>query len=309
MPTYSELADELRKDGITHDGLRRKYLKNLHDVSKRNVITYYSGWLQKPGLPVPDNLFAVDDLDKNGFMTAIHAMDRKLGLDLLLHTPGGSAAATESLVDYLHSMFQSDIRVIVPQLAMSAGTMIACAAREIIMGKQSSLGPIDPQYGGLPAHGIIEEFQDARKDMMSNSGSHFIWQPIIAKYHPTLIGECQKAIQWSKNLVGEWLEKVMFKDIKDDKVRKDRIKKIVEELGDHQVTLSHDRHISIQKALDIGLNVIPLETAEPKDKFQDAVLSVHHANMLTLMETNAAKIIENHLGKATILQLQVTRTK
>ncbi len=27
------------------------------------------------------------------------------------------------------------------------------------MGKHSSLGPIDPQIFGLPAHGIIEEFQ------------------------------------------------------------------------------------------------------------------------------------------------------
>ena len=48
-------------------------------------------------------------------------------------------AAAEAIVNYLRLKFDYDIRVIVPQLAMSAGTMIACAAKEIIIGKQSSL--------------------------------------------------------------------------------------------------------------------------------------------------------------------------
>ena len=47
----------------------------------------------------------------------------------------------------------------VPQLAMSGGTMMACACREIYMGRQSSIGPTDPQFGGTPASGIVEEFQ------------------------------------------------------------------------------------------------------------------------------------------------------
>ena len=64
-------------------------------------------------------------------MTVIHELDRSLGLDLLLDTPGGETAATESLVDYLRSMFGSNMRAIVPQLAMSGGTMIACACNEI----------------------------------------------------------------------------------------------------------------------------------------------------------------------------------
>ena len=42
-------------------------------------------------------------------------------------------------------MFKLNIEVFVPMTAMSAGTMIACMSRKIHMGKQSSLGPIDPQ--------------------------------------------------------------------------------------------------------------------------------------------------------------------
>ena len=77
-------------------------------------------------------------------VSQIEKKNRKNGLDLILHTPGGDIAATESLVYYLKQIFGRNIRVFVPQMAMSAGTMIALASKEIIMGKESSLGPIDP---------------------------------------------------------------------------------------------------------------------------------------------------------------------
>ena len=67
---------------------------------------------------------------------------------LVLHTPGGDIAATESLVDYLYSMFGHNTRVIVSQISMSAGAMIALSAKEIMLDKHSNLGSIDPQMGG-----------------------------------------------------------------------------------------------------------------------------------------------------------------
>jgi hypothetical protein len=70
---------------------------------------------------------------------------------------------------------------------MSAGTMIACACKEIWMGKQSSLGPIDPQYRGLPAHAIIKEFKRAVTEIKTDQRLIPVWQPIIAKYTPALI--------------------------------------------------------------------------------------------------------------------------
>lgn len=57
----------------------------------------------------------------------------------------GDLAATESIVDYLKQMNGNDVRAIIPQISMSAGTMIALSCSEIIMGKQSYLRPIDPQ--------------------------------------------------------------------------------------------------------------------------------------------------------------------
>jgi ATP-dependent protease ClpP protease subunit len=292
---WKELLDEVQKAGSTHDIVRRRYLRELTEQSGRNTIAYYSAWLAKPQIyaqaPEP---FSVNDTDKNGFMTAIKGLDRSKGLDLLLHTPGGDVAAAESLVSYLRSMFGTDIRAIVPQLAMSAGTMIACASDEIVMGRQSSLGPIDPQMGGLAAHAIVEEFHQAAEEIRRDPATIPLWQPIIAKYPPTLIGECQKAIKWSQTMVREWLLTGMFRD---DPKADDKATQVLNELGDHALTLSHARHIDIAQARKIGLRVAALEPMGPGD-FQDAVLTVHHACVQTLSDTPAIKLIENQNGDA-----------
>ena len=152
MPNWGQVLTEIqaRDAKLANDAksavdiVRRKYLKSLHKKTGRNVIAYYSGWLSNPAAFGID----VNDEDKAAFMMAIHGLDKDKGLDLILHTPGGGIAAAESLVDYLRRIFGGDIRAIVPHLAMSAGTMIACACKSIVMGKHSNLGPIDPQLGG-----------------------------------------------------------------------------------------------------------------------------------------------------------------
>ncbi|MCY4091682.1 MAG: hypothetical protein OXF62_12745 [Caldilineaceae bacterium] len=229
-------------------------------------------------------------------MTVVHQLDRGKGLDLILHTPGGETAATESLVDYLRAMFGTDIRAFVPQLALSAGTMIACACKVIFMGKQSSLGPIDPQLGGIAAHGVVEEFERAHKEISEDPSRIPVWQPIIAKYPPTFIGECEKAIEWSNEMVTEWLQSGMFKG-PEEGASLNMIKNIVANLTDHALSKSHDRHLSLESCKEIGIKVCRLEDDQP---LQDAVLSVHHACIHTLGATPAFKIIENQEGRAFI---------
>src|SRR4030065_2931142 len=106
MPNWNDILVEIQKAGSTHDIVRRKYLRNLNNLTGRNVIIYYSGWLQKPGLKGS----GINDYDKTGLMSTINKLDRRKGLDFVLHTPGGEMAATESIIDYLRKMFGSDIR-------------------------------------------------------------------------------------------------------------------------------------------------------------------------------------------------------
>lgn len=295
MPSWHDILNEIKQSGSTFDVVRRHYLQELSEKTGRNTILYYSGWLQKPGVAGTE----VNDSDKNGFMAVIHQLDRSKGLDLMLHTPGGEVAATESLIDYLRSMFGDNIRAIVPQLAMSAGTMIACSCKEIVMGKHSNLGPVDPQFRGTPAHGIKEEFARAYTEIKKADGTIdqakiAVWQPILAKYPPAFVGECEKAIAWSDEIVTECLKTGMFKgDPKAD----EKAKAIIEELGDHALTKSHSRHLSAQKCKDLGLKIVDLENDQD---LQEKVLSVHHACIHTLSATPAFKIIENQNGVAFI---------
>jgi hypothetical protein len=66
-------------------------------------------------------------------------------------------------------LIADNIRAIVPQIAMSAGTMIACSCREIVMGKHSSLGPVDPAFNGIPAIGVLEEIKKAHQRYFKRS--------------------------------------------------------------------------------------------------------------------------------------------
>jgi membrane-bound ClpP family serine protease len=300
MPGWSDILVEIRAAGTAQDIIRRKYLAQLSELTGRNTIIYYSGWLQKGELERQGITgFQVNDDDKNGFMATIHELDRDKGLDLLLHTPGGDTAATESLVDYLRSMFGTDIRAIVPQLAMSAGTMIALATKEIIMGKHSSLGPIDPQFGGIAAHGVVEEFKRAGDEIQKNPLMANLWVPIISKYTPTLIGECQKALAWSEAMVRNWLETGM---LKDDADKSTKIDNIIKAFGDHALTLSHARHLGIKRVQDAGVVVSALEQDQA---LQEAVLTVHHSCIQTLADTGAIKLIENQNGVAHMRVIQV----
>jgi len=295
MPNWSDLVKEIGQLGSPYDILRRKYIKDLADYTKRNVICYYSGFLQKPELGASN---AVNDSDKNGFMTNINGLDTSLGLDLILHTPGGDTAATESIVDYLWQKFSGDIRCFVPQMAMSAGTMIACSSKEIWMGKQSSLGPVDPQFNGIPAHGVLEEFKRAHDEIISDPRTIPLWQPIIAKYSPAFLGECEKAVKWSNELVTNWLSRNM---LAKNPNKKNIIEGIIKELGDHSVSYAHNRHLSYSKCKEIGLEVKELESDQ---ELQDKVLSVHHIYYHTLSSSSAFKIMENQNGMAFIQSAQ-----
>lgn len=296
MANWSEVLHEITQlvqSGNQHalDQVRRRHLTNLYNHTKRNVIAYYSGWLQK-GNQAAD--VAINDKDKNAFMVTVHKLDRTKGLDLILHTPGGDLAATESIVDYLHSMFGKDIRAIIPQISMSAGTMIALSCKSILMGKQSNLGPIDPQMGGVACQAVIDEFEKAKQDIRNNPASAPLWQAIIAKYHPTFLGSCQHAITWSEQLAKQWVERNMCSGDAG------KCAKVIKEFSDHSVNKSHARHISKEKCKEIGLTI---ETMEDDQELQDLILTVHHSFMHTFTNSTAVKVVENHLGIAYVEHL------
>ena len=283
MANWSEILDTVNtyQDSIGKlNELRQEYLNKIYTITGRNIISYYSGWLKNSSAPNT----IINDNDINALMNAVNKLDRTKGLDLVLHTPGGDLAATENVVNYLQSAFPNNIRAIIPQLSMSAGTMIALSCNCIVMGKQSSLGPIDPQFNGIACQGILDEYSRAISDVTANPNALGIWQPIISKYHPTLIGDCENAVKWSKELATKWIKRVNAGINMID----------VENLFiSHSTSYSHSRHISRDECKTVGLNILYLENNQD---FQDAVLSLHHCYMILFDKWRYSKIVENQIG-------------
>lgn len=282
MPSWQEILEETSCLPQPIDAIRKKYLKLLANTRKRNVIAYYSGWLQGKTNGNP----SITDEDMEGFMNAVHASDRSKGLDLILHTPGGGITAAAAIVRYLRKSFNGDIECFVPHMAMSAGTMIACACNVIHMGEHSSLGPIDPHFNGISTHGVLEEFNTAIEEVSKNPDHFPLYRIIIEKYHPTFLGECKKAIELSDEFVGEWLKTGMFNGVEN---KEKRVEDILNHLNNHHDTKQHDRHLDVDYIEQLGLKIKRLETED----IQDAVLSIHHAFSLTFSQTQAIKIIES----------------
>lgn len=290
MPSWRFVLDEMAK--WNPDTVRRNYLKKLNLYTKRNVIAYYSGFMSKPGI----QLLEITDEDMNGFMQAVHQLDHGAGLDLILHTPGGSIAATEAIVSYLHNIFGRNIRAMVPQLAMSAGTMVACSCYEIVMGKQSSLGPIDPHLRGIPAQGVLDEFKKALEEHKADPDSIMVWKEVLAKYQPTFLGQCSNAVLWTKAFVEEQLTNNMFHGDLD---ATEKAAAIVARLSDSNETRSHERHLPSSTCAAMGLKIRVLEDDQ---ELQDLLLTVHHCYMHSLSNGPSFKIIENHIGAAFVKQ-------
>ncbi|MBM4041150.1 MAG: serine protease [Planctomycetes bacterium] len=308
MPTWGEILRELDRtrteNGIPDfDAVRRKYLAAVAAHVERDVILYASKWTQ-PGPNVSPDLVSIVDEDVQGTMEVIHGLSGP-NLDLILHSPGGSVEAAEALVLYLRSKFDH-IRVIVPSLAMSAATMIACAADEIVLGKHSFLGPIDPQFvlatrlgpRMVPAQAILEQFGRAQRECADPSKLG-AWVPMLDQYGPDMLVQCEHATELCKQIAENWLATHMFKGDSDGKARAARI---ATWLAAHGQFRSHRRHIPRTELEQRGLKILHLEADQTA---QDLFLSVFHATTHTFDGTPAVKIIENHLGRAFIKSLQV----
>lgn len=277
---WSDILNETKNIPTRFDSIRHKYLEKLAKKINRNVICYYSGWQQGKNGSID-----VNDSDMEGFMSAIKGTNKSKGLSLVLHTPGGDPNAAEAIMNYLRDIFNDDIEIIVPHMAMSAGTMMACASKTIWMGKHSSLGPVDPQFSGIPAYNIISEFGDARDDLAANPKNAFYWNILLSKYPRAFVKSAQDAVELSNELLEKWLTEVMFKRNSEE----EKIQRIISSLNEHSRSKAHARHYNYKKIKEIGLKV---KLLEENSDLQNAALSLHHAFIITLQQTKASKIIE-----------------
>lgn len=131
---------------------RQELIKQIDEAEASHLICYVGG---------PSS--QIDRNDIIGFVDLLHNIPENEPVDLFLHTFGGDVDACEKLVRLIHAnVVESRFRVVVPDVAKSAGTLMALGANEILMSDTSELGMIDPQF-----------------PMRDNQGNEF-WHSVIA---------------------------------------------------------------------------------------------------------------------------------
>ncbi len=305
MPTWGQILNELNASARRNpngtpdfDKVRRKYLSALSEHTGRATILYSTAWLEARALSPAAVQLHLSDVQ--GFMEAVSNVEER-ELDLILHSPGGSPEAAQSIVEYIRQRFDH-VRVFVPIAAMSAATMIALSADVIVMGQHSQLGPTDPQFiistpegsRSAPAQAILDQFKMAQEQCRRDPSNLAAWMPIIRSYAPGLLTQCQKAREQAVEMVSGWLQRFMLVDQPDSK---NKASTVANWFTDYDNFGSHGERVGRDQPRSLGLRVDDLEDDQ---RLQDTVLSIHHATMHTFSGTSAVKIIENHHGRALI---------
>lgn len=183
-------------------------------------------------------------------------------LVFFLNTPGGSAETVEKLVEIVRFHYRK-VSFVVPDQAMSAGTILCMSGDRIFMDYSSSLGPIDPQvYNGkewVPALGYLDKVEQllekARQNTLTNA--EFL---ILQGQDLALLSRFEQARDLTVTLLKRWLVEYKFKDWKSHQTNKtklgkpvtqlekeERAEEIARILGDNKLWHSHGRMIGVDR--------------------------------------------------------------
>lgn len=159
--------------------------------------------------------------DTLGFADILYNVPPGKHLDLLLHTPGGDVNAAEKLISMVHATVgQGTLRIIVPDFAKSAGTLMALGANKIVMSDTSELGPIDPQInlndgrGNVIVHSVLS-YLDAYKthsELLRSHPNDLVAQIMLGKLNPETVKLFEAVRDCARTIAEKQLNQWMFQN-------------------------------------------------------------------------------------------------
>jgi Serine dehydrogenase proteinase len=274
QPTLVERRDESVSKSANHPSVktpmfeamnasryqRQDLIKEIHDIHGTRLLCYICG----PGTSIDrdDTVFLID---------LLHHVPRGEDLDILLHTGGGDIDAAEKLITIIRNWVdQGLLRVIVPDFAKSAGTLIALGADWIVMSDTSELGPIDPQLEVSDANGnrvihSVQNYLDAyetHSSALRNNPSDPVARIMLEKLDPGTLKLFEAFRDRSRRFAEDQLKYGMFRSRSGPQpAEKASIRgngnytAIAADLIDTKRWLSHGQMIGASTARDIGLSV------------------------------------------------------
>lgn len=206
--------------------LRQLLIGDIQGATGRPLFVYFAQLDQSINHTDPDDLSEI--------LSGIQIDEA----DFFIQTPGGNVDATEKLIGILNQKLKS-WRVIIPSWAKSAGTVIALSSNEIVLGINSELGPIDPQWF---ANGV-----NIPCEILSSDPS----QP----HHIRQLADL--AVKRMRQLAFNLLQKGMM----NGKTAQE-IEDVISKISSASGYMSHGAVIDFDEAKNLGLNVKYLDPSD-----------------------------------------------
>jgi hypothetical protein len=228
---------------------RQAIIKKIQERGDSRLICYVTG---KNTL--------IDRDDTIGFVDLLHNVPAGTPVDLLLHTGGGDIDAAEKLITMVHNKVgTATLRIIVPDCAKSAGTLMVLGCDRVVMSDTSELGPIDPQIvladgnGNRIRHSVqsyLDAFDDHSAALKVNPDD-VAAKIMLSKLDPATVKLFTAVRDRARKFAEAQLTHGMFRD------NKGNCTQTASELLDTKRWQSHAQMISWQDAQDprIGLTV------------------------------------------------------
>ena len=151
---------------------------------------------------------------KSAVVDLLHNCDDGKPIDLLLNSPGGDIDTAEKLITLVRKRAaKAPVRVIVPDYAKSAATLIAVGADAVVMSDTSELGPIDPQVAltdtngaktTLSAQSYIDSYEKHAKQLQEQPEDP-VARLMLDKLDPVVLEKLRRVTKRSTAIASELL--------------------------------------------------------------------------------------------------------
>lgn len=248
-------------EGLNLSDEIKKSISEIENVRNRPVVCYLVNIINS-GIK---GSIAIDGSDDLSFSEIIDNVDtNSKDLDIILVTPGGSSDQVAKFVNKIRPRFDN-ISFILPDQAMSAGTIFCMAGDELIMDSRAYIGPIDPQVltkdgRYVPAQSILTLLKSiqVRGEESLKKGNNPFWTDIqiLNSLDAKEIGIAINASNHSIELVTDYLKNYKFKNWNThsngtavtDNDKLTRAKEIASQLCNHELWKTHSRGITREMA-------------------------------------------------------------
>lgn len=145
-------------------------------------------------------------------------------LTVVLTTGGGYIEVTQRIVETIRHHY-SHVNFVIPDVAYSAGTVLAMSGDAIYMDYFSRMGPIDPQVENakgelIPALGYLERYEGLLRKADEGKITLAEVQLLIDGFNQAELYMYDQARELSISLLKKWLVEYKFKEWSETETRK-----------------------------------------------------------------------------------------